>query len=136
MPVTTVPDLRAELSARMDHDAHGATYGVWSVYYDTIDLRFYWEKIEGLRFRRKLRVRHYGDRLKERFLARAAFRPVYEAAYRDLYQRILASGAALRTLDALATVLPTVDGHDASTSDADRLRTLVRQRTEFLATAL
>jgi hypothetical protein len=26
------------------------------------DLRFYWEKIEGLRFRRKLRIRHYGDR--------------------------------------------------------------------------
>ncbi|GAA1031066.1 polyphosphate polymerase domain-containing protein [Virgisporangium ochraceum] len=62
LPVTAVPDLRAELSARMDHDAHGATYGVWSVYYDTTDLRFYWEKIEGLRFRRKLRVRHYGDR--------------------------------------------------------------------------
>jgi SPX domain protein involved in polyphosphate accumulation len=35
---------------------------VWSVYYDTRLLRFYWEKIEGLRFRRKLRVRHYGDR--------------------------------------------------------------------------
>jgi SPX domain protein involved in polyphosphate accumulation len=35
---------------------------VWSVYYDTTALRFYWEKIEGLRFRRKLRIRHYGDR--------------------------------------------------------------------------
>jgi SPX domain protein involved in polyphosphate accumulation len=35
---------------------------VWSVYYDTTGLRFYWEKIEGLKFRRKLRVRHYGDR--------------------------------------------------------------------------
>ncbi|GAA0224520.1 polyphosphate polymerase domain-containing protein [Cryptosporangium japonicum] len=48
----------------MDADAHGGTagYGVWSVYYDTTDLRFYWEKIEGLRFRRKLRLRHYGDR--------------------------------------------------------------------------
>jgi hypothetical protein len=35
---------------------------VWSVYYDTRQLRFYWEKVEGLRFRRKVRVRHYGDR--------------------------------------------------------------------------
>ncbi|GAA1031070.1 hypothetical protein GCM10009557_25220 [Virgisporangium ochraceum] len=77
-----------------------------------------------------------GHRLKERFLASAAFRPVYEAAYRDLYRRIFAGGAALRTLDALAAVLPTVDGHDASTSDTDRLRALVRQRTEFLATVL
>ena len=33
---------------------------MWSRYYDTRDLRFYWEKIEGIRFRRKLRIRHYG----------------------------------------------------------------------------
>jgi SPX domain protein involved in polyphosphate accumulation len=48
----------------MERDSHSSAtgYGVWSVYYDTTDLRFYWEKIEGLRFRRKLRVRHYGDR--------------------------------------------------------------------------
>ncbi|QDY10542.1 polyphosphate polymerase domain-containing protein [Micromonospora sp. HM134] len=61
---TRVPALRAALAARMVPDAHGGDggYGVWSVYYDTTDLRFYWEKIEGLKFRRKLRVRHYGDR--------------------------------------------------------------------------
>ncbi|MFY1588591.1 polyphosphate polymerase domain-containing protein [Micromonospora sp. WMMD734] len=61
---TKVPALRAALAARMVPDAHGGDggYGVWSVYYDTTDLRFYWEKIEGLKFRRKLRVRHYGDR--------------------------------------------------------------------------
>ena len=64
VPVDELPDLRDEFAARMDSDVHGGTsgYGVWSVYYDTTDLRFYWEKIEGLRFRRKLRVRHYGDR--------------------------------------------------------------------------
>ncbi|MFC4050170.1 polyphosphate polymerase domain-containing protein [Actinomadura syzygii] len=57
-------DLRAELRRRLDPDEHSGDqgYGVWSVYYDTRSLRFYWEKIEGLRFRRKLRVRHYGDR--------------------------------------------------------------------------
>ncbi|WP_246278424.1 polyphosphate polymerase domain-containing protein [Phytohabitans rumicis] len=56
--------LREELAARLDLDTHaaGGGYGVWSVYYDTPGLRFYWEKIEGLRFRRKLRLRHYGDR--------------------------------------------------------------------------
>ncbi|GAA1406352.1 polyphosphate polymerase domain-containing protein [Catellatospora coxensis] len=56
--------IRDELRARLDLDSHAADggYGVWSVYYDTRLLRFYWEKIEGLRFRRKLRVRHYGDR--------------------------------------------------------------------------
>ncbi|WP_320066414.1 polyphosphate polymerase domain-containing protein [Micromonospora sp. RTGN7] len=61
---TKVAALRRELADRLAPDSHGGTdgYGVWSVYYDTTDLRFYWEKIEGLRFRRKLRVRHYGDR--------------------------------------------------------------------------
>ncbi|WDZ83341.1 polyphosphate polymerase domain-containing protein [Micromonospora cathayae] len=60
----SVPALRDQLTGRMDLDRHGGDggYGVWSVYYDTPQLRFYWEKIEGLRFRRKLRVRHYGDR--------------------------------------------------------------------------
>lgn len=64
MPADAVPTLRHALAARLDVDSHGVSggYGVWSVYYDTTDLRFYWEKIEGLRFRRKLRIRHYGDR--------------------------------------------------------------------------
>jgi len=57
-----VPELRDELAAHMDTDPyspHGG-YPVTSLYYDTPDLRFYWEKIEGLRFRRKLRMRLYG----------------------------------------------------------------------------
>ncbi|MFD5320161.1 VTC domain-containing protein [Streptomyces sp. NPDC127098] len=63
LPVTEVAPLREELARRMDRDAHCPVggYGVWSVYYDTPALRFYWEKIEGLKFRRKLRIRHYGD---------------------------------------------------------------------------
>ena len=42
-----VPELRAELARHMDTDPyspHGG-YPVTSVYYDTADLRFYWEKI-------------------------------------------------------------------------------------------
>ena len=64
VPSAVVPVLREQFAARLDADSHGGTsgYGVWSVYYDTPQLRFYWEKIEGLRFRRKLRIRHYGDR--------------------------------------------------------------------------
>ncbi|MBV1854411.1 polyphosphate polymerase domain-containing protein [Catellatospora tritici] len=59
-----LPAIRDELRARLDFDSYCPEdgYGVWSVYYDTRLLRFYWEKVEGLRFRRKLRVRHYGDR--------------------------------------------------------------------------
>lgn len=58
-----VPELRAALTARMDSDPFSPQggYPVTSLYYDTADLRFYWEKIEGLRFRRKLRMRLYGS---------------------------------------------------------------------------
>jgi hypothetical protein len=58
-----IPALREALAARMVTDPfspHGG-YPVTSLYYDTADLRFYWEKIEGLRFRRKLRMRLYGS---------------------------------------------------------------------------
>lgn len=57
-----VPELRAQIAGHMSSDPyspHGG-YPVTSLYYDTSDLRFYWEKIEGLRFRRKLRMRLYG----------------------------------------------------------------------------
>ncbi|WP_151772655.1 polyphosphate polymerase domain-containing protein [Streptomyces abyssomicinicus] len=63
VPVEEAAGIRDELAGRMDRDLHSPVggYGVWSLYYDTPDLRFYWEKIEGLKFRRKLRIRHYGD---------------------------------------------------------------------------
>jgi hypothetical protein len=51
-------NFRAALTRRLLVD-QGGPYSVWSTYYDTGDLRFYWEKIEGIRFRRKLRVRTY-----------------------------------------------------------------------------
>lgn len=46
----------------MNRDPHAGPQGypVWSVYYDSSDLRLYWEKIEGLKFRRKLWFRRYG----------------------------------------------------------------------------
>ncbi|BCL29527.1 polyphosphate polymerase domain-containing protein [Streptomyces aurantiacus] len=63
VPVEQAALIRDELGERMDRDPHSPVggYGVWSLYYDTPQLRFYWEKIEGLKFRRKLRIRHYGD---------------------------------------------------------------------------
>jgi SPX domain protein involved in polyphosphate accumulation len=59
-----VEAFRQELPGKLERDPHGVDgfYPIWSTYYDSPDLRFYWEKIEGLKFRRKLRVRHYGDR--------------------------------------------------------------------------
>lgn len=57
-----IDGFRAELPAKLERDPHGVEgfYPLWSTYYDTRGLRFYWEKIDGERFRRKLRIRHYG----------------------------------------------------------------------------
>ena len=63
VPTDQVDDIRSELNDRMKRDDYAGPsgYGVWSVYYDTEKLRFYYEKIEGLKFRRKLRIRRYGE---------------------------------------------------------------------------
>jgi spore coat protein CotH len=77
-----------------------------------------------------------GNKLKERFLASAAFRTVYEDAYRELYARIFANGAAEAAVDRLAGLLSTVDGRNetAVTNELNQLRTVVKQRTDHLAT--
>jgi SPX domain protein involved in polyphosphate accumulation len=50
--------------ARMVHpdpsDGTGRGYAVHSVYFDSPGLGFFWEKVEGLRVRRKVRLRRYG----------------------------------------------------------------------------
>jgi len=57
-----VAAFRESIGSRVGRDPHGIEgfYPVWSRYYDTSDLTFYWQKIDGIRFRRKLRIRHYG----------------------------------------------------------------------------
>jgi hypothetical protein len=59
-----IPVLRDELRSRMTADPFTIRggYPVCSLYYDSKSLRYYWEKIEGLHFRRKLRIRNYGER--------------------------------------------------------------------------
>jgi SPX domain protein involved in polyphosphate accumulation len=43
-----------------DPNAGGETgYGVFSIYWDTPDFQLFWEKVEGLKYRRKFRLRRY-----------------------------------------------------------------------------
>jgi SPX domain protein involved in polyphosphate accumulation len=42
-----------------EHGNHQGSYQVASLYYDTSDFRFFWEKLDGIKFRRKLRIRRY-----------------------------------------------------------------------------
>lgn len=56
-----VENLKKDLLKYVVPDKHwkSGSYILSSLYYDTTDYRFYWEKIEWLKFRRKLRVRRY-----------------------------------------------------------------------------
>ena len=38
-------------------------YTITSLYYDTVDYKAYWDKVEGHKFRRKVRVRVYGNQI-------------------------------------------------------------------------
>lgn len=51
------------LSSNMTLDSHseGSDYRVTSQYFDSEGLAFYWEKVDGIRLRRKFRLRFYGD---------------------------------------------------------------------------
>lgn len=53
--------LRAEMQNHLPADPHSGKSGYWinSLYYDSEDLEFFWAKIDGLSFRRKLRLRSY-----------------------------------------------------------------------------
>lgn len=57
-------ELMAELSEYLTIDTHAQAdgqYPITSLYFDTTDHKFYWDKVEGHRVRRKIRVRTYGN---------------------------------------------------------------------------
>ena len=56
--------VHAEIAGRMEPDQHGDDWGrypIVSLYFDTPERRAYWDKLDGVPNRRKVRVRVYGD---------------------------------------------------------------------------
>ena len=53
---------------RRDEHAGPHGYKILSLYYDSPDLACYWEKVDGEKYRRKVRLRTYGDRPDQAFL--------------------------------------------------------------------
>lgn len=54
--------MAAELANYMEPDPHsgdGQSYDITSLYYDSEDYKAYWDKIDGHRYRRKVRIRVY-----------------------------------------------------------------------------
>ncbi len=65
VPIKAAAQFKQSLRAYLMPDDHGDTHGCYSLaslYYDAPDLRFYREKIDGIKFRRKLRIRRYESR--------------------------------------------------------------------------
>ncbi|MCB0153228.1 MAG: polyphosphate polymerase domain-containing protein, partial [Anaerolineae bacterium] len=59
-----VSQLQKVLADYMSFDDQGdndGRYIITSLYYDSVDYKAYWDKVEGHRFRRKVRVRVYGN---------------------------------------------------------------------------
>jgi hypothetical protein len=63
VPASLHAALVSDLRPHMAPDAHGGEtgYRITSLYYDSRDLVCYWAKREGIKHRRKVRVRIYGD---------------------------------------------------------------------------
>lgn len=64
IPLKTAEAFRQALRTYLVPDQHGGntgSYPLTSLYYDSPDFKFYWQKVEGIKFRRKLRIRVYGE---------------------------------------------------------------------------
>jgi len=62
VPIRAAERFKEALRANLVPDDHGDQAGCYylsSLYYDSPDYRCYWEKVDGIRFRRKLRIRCY-----------------------------------------------------------------------------
>ncbi len=77
-----------------------------------------------------------GHLLEERFMATPRFTEAYDQAYRDLYQQMYGSGAALAALDdatAAALAVAQGDSHATITAESEALRTVLTERAAALA---
>ena len=62
VPIRDAERFKEALRRNLVPDNHGDSAGCYylsSLYYDSPDYRCYWEKVDGIKFRRKLRIRHY-----------------------------------------------------------------------------
>lgn len=106
-------------------DAHGddATYRIASLYFDTADMRAYWEKLDGEKVRRKFRLRYYSLEDPEEGRVGVAFMEIKHridnTVYKERVRLIPESGSLLlrepRLLPRLAEFVDPVDSHRQAT---------------------
>ena len=89
-----------------------AGYPIYSVYCDSPRFSLFWEKIEGIKFRRKLRFRRYGD-------TSDVFLEIKQRIGRTLQKRRVrwSLDQLVRTFYSRGLVDTAVDGHDSLVSE-------------------
>jgi SPX domain protein involved in polyphosphate accumulation len=88
IPVSSFRHLKPDLERFLGRDKHGGASGFYSIaslYFDTPDLACYTNKLDGLLFRRKLRIRVYPDRKDD-----TAFVEIKQRVNRTVQKRRLA----------------------------------------------
>lgn len=68
VPVSKMEQLREEISAFVELDPYAAKmesrqYTVRSIYYDTSNFDYFWEKVDGYKIRKKIRIRGYNQKI-------------------------------------------------------------------------
>lgn len=98
-----------QVAAGLTPDPHGeqGCYRVTSLYYDSADLRAYWEKLDGVAIREKVRLRYYGSTWSQAFLEikRRYYNQVIKHRVRlepDKIEALLDGEAGLREARALS----------------------------------
>jgi hypothetical protein len=121
-----LPALVDDIKSQMTRDPHGGEsgYRVTSLYYDSADLRCYWAKRDGIKYRRKLRVRVYGESAEAR-------QPVMV----EIKQRINRTVQKRRVCLPLDEAYALCDGHPVD-KPADPLDRAVLSEVELLVRLL
>ena len=112
--------LIADLGTHCVPDPHSGErgYTIHSIYWDSPDLRFFWEKLDGEKYRRKLRFRRYEDGTDNVFV--------------EIKQRIDRTVQKRRTLWSLERTLALFDQGEIDTALEYDVRDAVVQEALFL----
>ncbi|OGQ88506.1 MAG: hypothetical protein A2289_14645 [Deltaproteobacteria bacterium RIFOXYA12_FULL_58_15] len=127
IPVEKRDRVCEDLARNMTIDSHGAGgfYRVTSLYYDTPEASCFWSKVEGIKYRRKVRVRLYGDHVE------GDTHPVMV----EIKQRINRTVQKRRVMLPVYEAYQLAEGHEGVTF-ADPVDAAIASEIRFLARSL
>lgn len=127
-----------------EHSGADGFYETLSVYYDTADLRFFWDRQESVGFRRKIRLRRYAGgaaqesplflEIKEKHKHLIGKKRCVISSH--LVEQRVSADPSLLALDSLLAMVPPSSGRDEIGYLHDRLRLMPVVNVRYLRKAL